>query len=301
MNSNDGHVFCGPAAFVFFILCSAMAHGQVEVALSLAPAKALLYEQVEAKVILRNNTGGMLAFDAASGSSRFFFQVERGRDETVKPANRSPLFFETSLLPGEARTNIVELTALYGLRSRGSYKVRACVERNDVLFVSPFMDLEIMKGFELARVINGIPGDPGAVRTYILEYFAKHEGEYVYLRIEDDQSRTVFGMHNLGRVIRVRHPEIKVDEAGNVHVLFQTQPLVFVHTAFTPYGVQLFSRTYMDRTGAISLQSTTSGQISVSQAAAASTNLTEMPGENSTQQTPGAKPKLGRGGLFGPK
>ena len=285
----------------FVIVFSGMAQCQIEVTLAIEPTRALLYEQIEAKVALRNNTGGMLAFDASPGSARFFFQIERGRDEMVKPINRSPLFFGTTLLPGETKTNVFELTALFGLRSRGLYKVRACIERHNTLFVSPSMDLDIMKGFEMAKVINGIPGDPGAVRTYVLEYLPKQQGEYIYLRIEDDQSQTVYGMHNLGRVVRVRQPEIKVDEAGNIHVLFQTMAMVFVHTAFTPYGVQLFSRSYADKTSSISLQRLSSGQISAGPAAAQSANASELPEAGSTQEVSGAKSKLGRGGLFGPK
>lgn len=285
-------------ATVIALLWSMPAFGQIDVALSIDPARALIYEPVQAKVVIRNNTGSMLTFDASKDAPRFSFEAERGKSQTVKLIDRSALLFGLKLVPGETKTNLLNLTSLYPLQSLGLYKIRACVEWRDILFVSPAIDLEILRGFEIARVIAGIPGEERAMRVYVLEYLSKEKGEDLYLRIEDDQTKTIYGMHNLGHIVRVRKPEIKVDEAGNVHVLFQSMSMVFVHTAYTPYGVQLFSRNYTDKSNKITLHNLPSGQISVSPAMEpASGPESSAP---STQQPP-AKARLGRGGIFGPK
>lgn len=289
-------VYAFIAAAALFAVPSAP--GQVEVGLTVEPVRVLLYEPVRATVVIRNNTGGMLAFDAGQGAARFFFDVERDKNETIAPIERSPLLFGLKLVPAGSITNVFNLTSLYAMPSRGIYKVRACLEWNNILLVSPAVELEILNGFEIARVIAGVPGQEGARRVYVLEYLTQKKGEQLYLRIEDPDSTTIYGMHRLGHVVRVRKPEMKVDEAGNVHVLFQTMSMIFIHTAFTPYGVQLFSREYADRSNKISLNSLPSGQVSVSPLPPDEQKAAEN-ASSSTQSMP--KARLGRGGLFGQK
>jgi len=276
--------------------------GQIELALTVEPVRALLYEPIYAKVVIRNNTGGVLPFDAGRDSARFFFELERNKNNTVKQNDRAPLLFGLKLVPAGSITNVFNLTSLYAMQSRGLYKVRAYLEWNNLLFSSQPVELEMLKGFEIARVIAGVPGEQGAMRVYILEYLTQEKGEQVYLRIEDANSSTVYGMHKLGHIVRVRKPEMKVDEAGNVHVLFQTMAMVFVHTAFTPYGVQLFSRNYADKSNMITLVNLPNGQVSAAPLLPREQNAAGsiLPQDSSaTQSVPNAQ--LDRGGSFGPK
>ncbi len=298
-------VWLSGAALAIFLASPASA--QIEVVLTVDPVRALLYEPVYAKVVIRNNTGSVLPFDAESGSARFSFDLERNRNVAVKQNDRTPLLFGIKLVPAGTSTNVYRLTSLYDMQSRGLYKVRAYVEWNNILFSSPPVELEMLKGFEIARVIAGVPGEQGAMRVYVLEYLTQERGEQVYLRIEDANSSTVYGMHKLGHIVRVRKPEMKVDEAGNAHVLFQTMAMVYIHTAFTPYGVQLFSRGYEDKNNKIDLVSLPNGQVTVSplflkekneQNAAGNVSL---PLDSSPDKSAPSKARLGRGGLFGPK
>jgi len=285
------------------------ASGQIELALTVEPARALPYEPIYAKVVICNNTGGVLLFDAERDSARFFFELERDKNNAVKQNDRTPLLFGVKLVPAGSATNVFNLTSLYAMQARGLYKVRAYLEWNNLLFSSQPVELEMLKGFEIARMIAGVPGEQGTMRVYILEYLTQERGEQVYLRIEDGNSSTVFGMHKLGHIVRVRKPEMKVDEAGNVHVLFQTMAMVFVHTAFTPYGVQLFSRNYADRSNKIALLNLPNGQVSVAPLPMKEKKAEKAPGDvllpqdsSSTQsESVPAKARLGRGGLFGPK
>jgi hypothetical protein len=280
--------------------------GQIEIALQIEPTRAVLYEPVNVKAVIYNNTGGILTFDGSQGSSRFFFEVERG-NYRIKQTDRTPLLFKNKIIPFEIQTNFFQITSLCEMQKRGRYKIKACLEWQNTLFVSSPVEVEILKGAELARIISGIPADKSAIRVYILEYLSKNDGEKAYLRIEDEDGRNIFGMFNLGNILRSRKPEMKVDESGNVHVLFQSQPRLFIHTAFTPYGVQLFSKNYSDTTAALALTTLPNGHISVSppslppppieteKAPAAS------PEPSTSKKAPQNKPRLGTGGLFGPK
>ncbi|MBI2440063.1 MAG: hypothetical protein HYV35_01695 [Lentisphaerae bacterium] len=262
---------------------------QVALSLTLPSAKALLYEDVPATVLIQNNSGQMLEIDAppariatrsvAGGPgprSFFWLEVERADGRVIPRRDQAPLLPSVKIMPGEARTFGLDVARLFAISRDGLYKIRAGVQINGERFASPERMLEIVNGFELKRLTAGIPAEPGAARTYILAYYQKEKFEDIYLRIEAadspssghgrtmaEHSRTIYGVFNLGRVVRVRSPELKVDEAGNVHVLFQTVGSAFVHAAFTPFGVPLFSKTYLGRQGKASLTLQPNGQIAV--------------------------------------
>ncbi|MDP2989117.1 MAG: hypothetical protein Q8O57_00935 [Kiritimatiellota bacterium] len=269
---------------------------QIAITLTLPSAKALLYEDVIAKVVIQNNSGQMLTIDSSRGPVRFWLDVERDGGRIIPRRDDAPLMSAVEIMPGEVRTFGFNVPRLYAMRSQGLYKIRAGVEMSGAHYVSPETTLEIVSGFEFQRLTAGVPGDVHAMRTYILSYFQRDGVENIYLRIED-ADKTVYGMFNLGRVIRVRPTEIKVDEAGNVHVLFQTMGMGFVHTAFTPFGVQLFAKTYTGARGRASLAQQPNGQITVPEGVE-----TTLPAATTVEDKAAldkAKKKAGTGGMLG--
>ena len=194
---------------------------QIAITLTLPSAKALLYEDVIATVVIQNNSGQMLTMDSIRGPVRFWLDIERDGGRIIPRRDDVPLMSDVKIMPGEVRTFGFNLPRLFAMRSQGLYKIRAGVEMNRAHYASPKMTLEIVRGFEFQRLTAGVPSDAYAMRTYILSYFQRDGVENIYLLIED-ADKTVYGMFNLGRVVRVRPTEIKVDEVGNVHVLFQT-------------------------------------------------------------------------------
>lgn len=287
----------GLGAAIGLMAVPAWVAAQVAIALTLPSAKALLYEDVVATVVIQNNSGQMLTMDSTRGPVRFWLDVGRDGGRTIARRDDSPLLRAVELMPGEARTFEFNVARLYAMRSLGLYKIRAGVDMNGAQYVSPEATLEIAGGFECQRLTAGIPGDAHALRTYILYYFQKDSVENIYLRIED-ADKTVYGLFNLGRVVRVRPTEMKVDEAGNVHVLFQTMGMGFVHTAFTPFGVQLFSKTYMGTRGRASLMQQSNGQVTVPEGGAEMASP-ETAAEADKAALDKAKKKMGTGGMFG--
>jgi len=269
---------------------------QIAITLTLPSAKALLYEDVIATVVIQNNSGQMLTMDSIRGPVRFWLDIERDGGRIIPRRDDVPLMSDVKIMPGEVRTFGFNLPRLFAMRSQGLYKIRAGVQMNRAHYVSPKMTLEIVRGFEFQRLTAGVPSDAYAMRTYILSYFQRDGVENIYLLIED-ADKTVYGMFNLGRVVRVRPTEIKVDEVGNVHVLFQTIGMGFVHTAFTPFGVQLFAKTYMGTRGRASLVQQPNGQITVPE------GIETVPPLATTVEAKAAldkaKKKVGTGGMFG--
>jgi len=292
----------GLGAVIGLMALPAWVAAQIAITLTLPSAKALLYEDVIATVVIQNNSGQMLTMDSNRGPVRFWLDIERDGGRIVSRRNNAPLVSDVAIMPGEVRTFEFNVPRLYAMRSLGLYKMRAGVEMNGAHYVSPETTLEIVGGFEFQRLTAGVPGDAYATRTYILSYFQSEGVENIYLRIED-ADKTVFGMFNLGRVVRVRPTEIKVDEVGNVHVLFQTMGMGFVHTAFTPFGVQLFAKTYTGARGRASLAQQPNGQITVPEGIETAVSPTPAPPAATTVKDKAAldkaQKKVGTGGMFG--
>jgi len=286
----------GLGAIMVLMVFPACVVAQVAITMTLPSAKALLYEDVIATVVVRNNSGQMLALDSTQGAVRFWLDVEREGSRIIRRRDDAPLVSDVNIMPGEARTFEFNVSRLYAIRNPGVYKIRAGVEMSGTHYVAPEATLEVADGFELQRLTAGVPGDTQAVRTYVLSYFQRDSVENIYLRIED-ADKTVYGLFNLGRVVRVRPPEIKVDEFGNVHVLFQTMGMGFVHTAVTPFGVQLFAKTYTGTRGKASLVQQPNGQITVPDGFETVTPAATTAEDKAALDK--AKKKVGTGGMLG--
>ena len=269
---------------------------QVAITLTLPSAKALLYEDVIATVVVQNNSGQMLTMDSTRGTVRFGLDVEREGGWIIRRRDDAPLVSAVKIMPGEVRTFKFNVPRLYAIRNQGVYKIRAGVDMNGAHYVSPETTLEVAAGFEFQRLMAGVPGGTHAIRTYILSYFQRDNVENIYLRIEDDD-KIVYGLFNLGRIVKVRPPEIKVDEVGNVHVLFQTIGMAFVHTAFTPFGVQLFAKTYTGTRGKASLVQQPNGQITVPDGIEMAMPAVTTAADKAVLDK--AKKKVGTGGMLG--
>ncbi len=277
-----------------------LAAGQITVALHIPSSKVLLYEPVIATVTLLNHSGRMVVFDTKPECARVRFNIEMGEGKLIPLLSEAPLLTGVELMPGEKRALQFNLPRLYAIQSVGLYKVRAVVDMGAVAYASAAVYLEVARGFELRRLMAGIPDDPQVSRTYVLEYLQKDTSEEnLYLRIEDETAQIIYGMFNLGRIVRVRMPDLQVDESGNVHVLFQTPGASYVHVAFTPYGVALMTKRISGGGRQVEMVRLPNGRISVT---GDSATLPQTRGVRSgpvMDDGPVTKIKKATGGLFG--
>ncbi len=256
-------VFCSGLTLFAAVVFPAVSRGQIAVGLSMPESKVVHYESVKAVVTIGNNSGQFISFGSDASSARLLFEIEKVNEFIVKRRNAKPLISNLSIISGETRTAEIELLQYYPMLDIGLYIVKAVVKWNSVDYASSGIYIEVARGFELAKIKAGIPSDKDAARTYVLEYLQMKIGENLYLRIRDDRRNVIYGMFNLGRIVRVRKPVLKIDESGNVHVLFQTIGMGYIHTAYTPYGVWLFSENIDSGKYIVSLEELPNGRITV--------------------------------------
>ena len=224
-----------------WLIPAAPAPGQVEVRCRLSAPQALMHSTVRLRVTVLNNSGQPLLFDGGRLGADLRLEVERADGRIMNPLSDLPMAAGMEVLAGETREFDLELTRLFDLHACGSYKIRAVADMGRTMSASPDATLIIVSGFELARLRAGVAGDPDALRLYVLEYLQTPAGENLYLRIEDERTRAVYGVFDLGALVRTRPPALLLDESTNIHVLFQSKNMAYIHASFTPYGVALLS------------------------------------------------------------
>lgn len=251
------------AALGLAVACPYMCSGQISVGLNIKNPKVIPYEPLVAKVTIQNNTGSILKFGTGDSTSRVRFEVEKKDDKLVHKRGTTALLSGTQIVPGGKRIFTIDIASEYVLNATGLYDIYAVVDWHSSSYYSKKVMVDIVRGFEIKRISAGVPGDKNALRTYVLEYLDKSFGEDLYLRIEDMNTKAVCGVYKLGKVVRVHTPSLQVDEAGNLHVLFQTIGMKYVHAVFTPYGLPLRSETHVAKRGRIGLMQMPNGQITV--------------------------------------
>ena len=120
----------GLGAMIGLMAVPAWVAAQIAITLTLPSAKALLYEDVIATVVIQNNSGQMLTMDSSRGPVRFWLDVERDGGRIISLRDDAPLVSAVEIMPGEVRTFGFDVPRLYAIRSQGLYKMRAGVEMN---------------------------------------------------------------------------------------------------------------------------------------------------------------------------
>jgi hypothetical protein len=248
---------------VVCVLTALPASAQIDMQCSLENSRTVLFEPVVVSLSIVNNTGEILDFSGAVPNAHLAFDVERSPGVLVPPTG-VPLFAQVvTVKPGETFSGKVNLQSAFKITDTGPYMITTRVEWGGKVFVSPKMFLDILPGFEIGKLVAGIPEDPNAVRSYTLRTLNRDRSEVVFLRINDDDAGTCYGVFELGTIVRTAAPKLQVDEVGCIHVLHQSSPGQFIHSVFTPHGDLVAQEVYSSDGSAIGLKRAEDGQLVV--------------------------------------
>lgn len=256
---------------VFIVLLFPVAKfAQAQVNLEAAPGDScyLAGEPVALEIRLRNTTGQPLVFGGQNPTARMTVSVEHGSGRVINPMREAVYLAGVAVMPSETRNLRMNLGAAYYLRAPGAYHIECAVFWEGRGYAAPTVFVDVRQGAELLSEKTGLPLQKGAGRTYTLKYLQKKDSESLYLLIKDDENKVSYGVFNLGGLIRFYPPELRVDDSGNAHILFQTHGGNYMHTVFTPFGVRLFAHPYAARHGVrFRLVSLPGGRIGVDEGA----------------------------------
>ncbi len=238
---------------LLFLSIAPESYANLRVSLRLDPVSAIEFETVTAYVSIVNDGDEIFTLDESekSQTARFFFIVERKRDEYVKRLDERPPLRKMRLMPGEKREFITDVSAFYDVTSKGRYVIKAAIDAGKFRYESNPVVLDVVRGIELASVTRSIPGYSDRDREYSLRYNWREKKEILFLCVYEDDGKTNYGIFPLGPVIRVAKPIFNIDRSGNVTVIHQTNRDCFIRSKFQSNqdGVFFVDQAYLDVEG----------------------------------------------------
>lgn len=238
-------------AFLMFLPLAA--RSQIDVTLEMEHPSFLQFEPVMAFVSARNDSDSDLVIDEdkAGESAHLRIVVQKGRDEPAARINKQPCVRKLTVETGKTRDIMVDVSAWWDLTAMGRYIINATVERGGIAVQSNKKVIDVVAGIEIGALVKNAPGDARVTRKYSLRYWARGGGERLFLRADEVETGVNYGVFQLGPLVRVFKPEIKVDGEGNLTVLHQSAADCYTRSLFRSSGesVRFVDQTYHRITG----------------------------------------------------
>jgi len=248
MNGDHGARRGAVALFVFMLVASAVALAEVELDLRLDHAEYLQFEPVHAYVSVYNDSDKPLVIRnrARRGVARLDLVVRRKRNDMMSPKSEAPAH-SGAVLEADGRTELMlSVNETYDVIANGRYFVKAVLEHEGKLYETPTRILKVVPGMELTKERRSVHGDPDRTRNYSLRYWSRDGSESLFLRVDEEETRLNFGVFDLGSLLRVTAPVLKVDRNGDILVAHQCARNCHIRSVLksTAGGVTLLDQTY---------------------------------------------------------
>ena len=244
------------------VLTAVTARAQLTVQCSVSSPRVLQYEPIIATLTVGNHTSEPIELTSSGPDARVSFDVEDAPGSLVNPTDVSVLTSPLRIQPQETKQAKVNLLSAYRISRAGPYTITARVRWGGKIFISPKVFLDVLPGLEIAKLVAGMPGGKGS-RTFSLRTLSRDLAERVFLRIDDEDQGTCYGVFDLGRIVRLYSPRMTVDGLGHVHVLHQSGPWQYTHTEFTSDGRPVRSDLYSSQSSTVSMQRGEEGDVSI--------------------------------------
>jgi hypothetical protein len=200
----------------------------------------LTFEPVEATVTIQNKSGSDVVMGGPNGQAWLSFDVVDPNGNSVPPVRLrtdETIVFKA----GTTLKRTVRLSDYLPFSEYGSYGVIASVYhppsqqyyasnrvRVGATDVKPFWE-------QSYGVPLGLPG-AGQIRRYALCLLRDTEHTNLYVRMLDDKTNIKLSTFCLGTCIMVADPQVTIDSANMLHVLFMARPQIYAHAVVNTQG-----------------------------------------------------------------
>ncbi|HPN83765.1 MAG TPA: hypothetical protein PK821_00380 [Victivallales bacterium] len=233
---------------ILLILTPIAAFCQIAVGISVNQESYLLYENIMAKIEVRNLSGKALIFgemdnsQSTVGEIEFIIEGPGGIRVEGKRTDYNPMSGFV-MAPGASQTVMVPVNRLYIIDKPGTYSMRALVGHSLVngKFETPSVSFTIFNGLTVWEKQLGVPklyykeGEAEPLqRTVKLLSFYDKSNKYFAIMVEDKQK--VYTVRRLGYDIGGAKPKVENDMLSRTHVMTQISPIVYVYYVFDING-----------------------------------------------------------------
>lgn len=211
------------------------ASAQLKVEMKINRRLFILHEPIIAIVEVTNLAGRDITLHDADHQPWFGFQVMTADQRPVPPLDPDYALEPMTIHAGQTLKRSVDITNLYQMSEFGLYRVRASIYLADLekYFSSAVDNVEMSEGKLIWQQTLGVPdGSQGAgsYRVASLLTFRLPRDNELYVRIQDQDTGTVFCTHKIARLLSGYDPEVEVDESNRLHVLQLVGPRTYVYT-----------------------------------------------------------------------
>ena len=216
---------------------------QVSVEVVLDQEHFLSGEQLIAAVRITNRSGQTLHLGGEEDWLTFALESRDGLGVVAKNSEPSVLSAFT-LETTKVATRRVELLPHFDLARAGRYTIVASVRIKDwdqMLTTKP-KSFDIINGAKLWSQDFGVPAESTTNRSPEVRKYTLEQANYLrtqlrlYFRLTDAAGERVLKVFSLGPMVSFGTPEQQIDQASNLHVLFQNGARAFSYTVITPDG-----------------------------------------------------------------
>ena len=210
----------------------APAYAQISVDLQIKRRTYLLYEPMLATVAITNLSGRDLML-RDEGAQWFGFQISASFAETlVAPRNPDYTNEPLELKAGETVKRVVNLNTLFNLSELGLYRIKAAIFSPELgkYYTSKQANVTISEGRLVRQQTVGVPDgvkNGGAMHTVSLLAYQGTERRYLYARVENRETGTVFCTYQLGHMIDGTNPDLQFDRNNNAYILHLVGPKTY--------------------------------------------------------------------------
>ncbi len=212
----------GIVALAFLALLP-VAYAAVHASMKLEHSVFLRFEDIRATITIYNDTDDPYIIDgvATRGESQLFFDVLYKGDR-LKPREGEPYVGRLLVLPDEKREVVIDLCDAYPLSREGRYFIKVVASQSGEVWESDATMIDIVPGMPIASTERMVAGYRDRLRRYSLRYWPREGHEALFLSVDEVKGGHNYGVFELGKLVRVRKPSIRVDRKGEVRVWHQT-------------------------------------------------------------------------------
>jgi len=236
------------------LLRGAPARAEADIDLTIEHSAFLQFEPTMVFVSVKNDSIYPMEFgpgdnDIAGADLRF--HIARYPKGAVTLLDTTPMALGTRFQPGEKQEFMFDLSRLYDIGTMGRYLVTAAIETDEAEMVSRTLMFDVVRGIELRKVSRSLPAYPARLRDYSLRYWRRAGNEHLFLCVEEAKAGYSYGVFPLGRMIRLRSPDLEVDREGKITVTHQAAHDRFLRSTFhsTPDSVDFIDQQYLHTDG----------------------------------------------------
>jgi hypothetical protein len=181
------------------------------------------------------------------------FSVESREGVVVPKMADLPAFEPFELPSSKVATRRIDIAPCYPITEVGRYNIIANlnIKAWGRQVASQPRPLDVIQGASIWQQEFGVPKAPGQpegspeIRRYLLQQANYVKGPIrLYLRVTDQSGTRTFRVAKVGALISFSRPEHLIDQASNLHVLYQDGPHSFSYTKFSPDGELLARQTH---------------------------------------------------------